>query len=223
MRLDPMESWRQLTRHYAEMSDSELMALAEDFRDLTDTARQVLRDEMRKRNLGDPQSLASAEQQPVAPSDSGFAAPTGAGASRAGKQSVIFVWKNTLCDCRDSEEAWQISEVLRRAGIESWLDSSQTYYTPLPEMGSSAPRPRILVAADDLDAARAILARPIPRDIVEQSKAEHAEYNPPVCPRCGAPDPLLEGADPSNSWKCEVCGRQWIEAVEPAGEPPLPG
>lgn len=218
-----MESWRQLTRHYSEMSDGELIALAEDFRDLTHVARQVLRDEMRKRNLGDPQSLASAEQQPVTRSGAGFAAPPAVGQRGAGKQSVIFVWKNALCDCRDSEEAWQISEVLRRAGIESWLDSSQMYYTPLPEMGSSAPRPRILVAADDLEAARAILAQPIPGDIVEQSKAEHAEYKPPVCPRCGAPDPLLDSVDPSNSWKCEVCGREWTDAVEPAGEPPLGG
>lgn len=217
MQLDPMEHWRQLTRHYAEMSDGELIALAEDFHDLTDTARQVLRDEMRKRGLGDPQSFAPAVQdhfsQKLSSSARLAAEPGG-----AGNQSQDFVWKNILCDCSGREEAWQISEVLGRAGIESWLDTSRMYYAPLPEMGSSAPRPRILVAADDLEAARAILAEPIPQDIVNQSKAEHAEYKPPVCPRCGAADPLLEGVDPCNSWKCEACGRQWTEALDPAGE-----
>ena len=35
------------------------------------------------------------------------------------------------------------------------------YDTPLPEMSWSAPRPLILVAADRLDAAGAILSHPI--------------------------------------------------------------
>ena len=77
---------------------------------------------------------------------------------------------------------------------------------------------RIVVAADQLEKAREIISKPIPEEIVEQSKAPIEEYVPPVCPSCGAADPILEGADPVNSWRCESCGKQWTDAVEEAQE-----
>lgn len=82
------------------------------------------------------------------------------------------------------------------------------------------PRYRVLVTSDRFEEARAILARPIPAGIVAESKAEEPDYQPPVCPACGAHDPILDRVEPStNFWKCDVCGRQWTEAAEPAGEP----
>jgi len=71
----------------------------------------------------------------------------------------------------------------------------------------------VLVAADQLDEARAVAARPIPPDIVEQSKIAPPEFEPPFCPKCGAADPVLENADPVNEWKCEVCGAEWSDPV----------
>jgi hypothetical protein len=215
MQTDPMQTWRQLTAHYAQMSEGELINLAEDLPDLTDMARQVLRDEMRKRGLGDPQNYAANQSNPASAQTK-----TGSGSRLAASSSApgsSLVWKTLLCECSNREEAWQISEVLRRAAIENWIDGAQVFYTPLPEMDMSDHRLRVLVASDTLDAARAVLASPIPQDIIEQSKAEQAEYEPPVCPSCGAPDPLLEDVDPANSWKCEVCGRQWTEAVGQTG------
>jgi serine/threonine protein kinase len=50
--------------------------------------------------------------------------------------------------------------------------------------------------------------------IVEQSQEPIEEYVPPVCPSCGTEDPILEGADPVNSWRCESCGKQWTEQIE---------
>lgn len=58
------QQMRQLTAHYGQMWDDELLSLAADYTDLTDMARQVLRDEMRKRNLGDPSSPAPRPSQP---------------------------------------------------------------------------------------------------------------------------------------------------------------
>jgi hypothetical protein len=212
MQIDPMQNWRSLTDNYAQMSDGGLIALAEDFGDLTDTARQVLRDEMRKRNLGDPQSTAWAP-----PNSDDARQDSSGGENHLGDAGPTneFVWKHALRENCDRKEASQIREVLTRAGIECWIDWSRMNYPPLSEPGF-----RVLVASDDLEAANALLAQPIPADVVEQSKAEDAIYQPPVCPACGAPDPVLEAVDPANSWKCEVCGRQWADAVEPAGEPP---
>jgi hypothetical protein len=54
MQETPDQQWRALTAHYAEMWDDELLNLASDYKDLTEMAQQVLRDEMKKRGLGDP-------------------------------------------------------------------------------------------------------------------------------------------------------------------------
>jgi uncharacterized Zn finger protein len=37
------------------------------------------------------------------------------------------------------------------------------------------------------------------------------EFVLPKCPKCGAEDPVLEGADPVNTWRCETCGKLWSE------------
>jgi hypothetical protein len=124
-----------------------------------------------------------------------------------------YTWKTLLCECNDSEEAWQLREALRQAGIESWIEGSG--YRVAAELSY----PRILVAADQLEQAREVASRPIPQAIVEQSRMPPEEYNPPVCPRCGAEDPLLEGVDPVNSWLCESCDHQWTDVVEKANIP----
>ena len=80
--------------------------------------------------------------------------------------------------------------------------------------------PRILVAADQFDQAREIASQPIPQAIVEQSKMQVPDFEPPVCPSCGADDPILEGADPVNSWRCERCGKQWTDPAEEANDSP---
>jgi ribosomal protein L37AE/L43A len=40
---------------------------------------------------------------------------------------------------------------------------------------------------------------------------EVPDFEPPVCPKCGAEDPLLESVDPLNTWLCEICGEQWTD------------
>jgi tRNA(Ile2) C34 agmatinyltransferase TiaS len=76
--------------------------------------------------------------------------------------------------------------------------------------------PRVVVAADQLEQAREIAARPIPQEIIDEFNAPPEEYKPPVCPKCGAEDPVLESADPVNSWLCESCGEQWSDPAEAA-------
>jgi hypothetical protein len=93
--------------------------------------------------------------------------------------------------------------MLKREGIESWFEG--------PSIRWGIGSPRILVAADQLDQAREIAARPIPQEIVDQFKVEVPEFEAPTCPKCGAEDPVLENADPVNSWLCEACGEQWTE------------
>ncbi len=125
---------------------------------------------------------------------------------------VDYTWKTPLCDCDTSLQARELSEALKQAGIESWIEA--------PGTGSryasfSLASPRVLVAADQLDQARAIAAQPIPRQIIEDAQTEIPDYQPPTCPKCGAPDPILEGVDPTNSWRCEQCGQRWQDPASP--------
>lgn len=227
MQTDPMLEWRRLTEHYREMSDGELRELDADFTNLTDTAQQVLRAEMRSRGLGETgaRKAAPLSHTPAAPATIRVElergpdnpavplghfgrtpklvadAPDGDGDDEGPHD---YTWKTVLGDCDTNEQAHELSAALRQAGVESWIQQAI-------EFGRQYAR--VLVAADELDRARAIAANPIPQEIVDQLKTEVPEFEPPVCPKCGASDPLLEGVDPENTWRCEQCDAQWTDSA----------
>jgi len=218
MQANPLEEWQRLSELYREKNEEELRELANDFTDLTETAQQVLRDEMRKRSMGDPgaphvaQNHADsphADPNPLAtllhePQNHGYDPFFG---QEETDQPHEYTWKTPLCECEDREEMWQLSEVLRRAGIESWIEQPGSRYS------FGAVNPRLLVAADQLEQARTVATQPIPQEIIEQSKIDQPEFEPPPCPQCGAKDPVLQAVDPANSWLCEVCGKQWTDSA----------
>ena len=212
MQADPLAEWQRLTQLYREMGDGELEELDADKGDLTEVAQQVLGDEIRKRGLDKPSGPSNetdaSKRFGISPwsrnGDSSAAEDT----TEESNLPVEYTWKAPLCECEDSEKVRQVQEVLRRAGIESWIEGPGYYVAP----GASVPR--IMVAADQLEKACEILAKPIPQEIVEQSKLPAEEYVPPVCPSCGADEPILESVEPVNAWRCESCGKQWSEQVE---------
>ncbi len=227
MQNDPGVEWTRLTRLYGEKSDEELLVLAGEFGNLTEIAQGVLRDEMRKRKLEEPETMT----QPVSPkslSSGGFEKsglifgrwnqavaeqnrefhPAAEDAEKSdGEEPAEYTWKTLLCECEEREEAWQIAEVLRRAGIESWIDG------PRSEDSFDVRRPQVIVAADQLEEARAVIAKPIPLDVIDQSRVKVEDFEPPTCAKCGAEDPLLESVEPTNTWRCENCGARWSEAM----------
>ena len=217
MQGNPAEDWQRLTEHYREISDEELQELAADFVDLTETAQQVLRNEMKNRGLDEPQAAGEAPKSSIRPTapqwdrpdnpDAGDFQSNATDGNEEHDSPREYTWKTTLCACDDREQARQIYEVLKRAGIESWVEQPRSRYSM--DIGS----PRVLVAADQLDEAREIAARPIPQEIVDQFRMDVPEFEAPKCPKCGAEDPVLEGVDPFNSWLCETCGKQWTESA----------
>ncbi len=210
---DQGKEWERLTRLYSEKGDDELSELATGFGDLTEIAQQVLRDEMRKRGLQGPSPSGSDRREadpnifgqwgrPFAEQD---ADDSVTGDSEDGEESgTEFTWKTLLCTCDEREQAWQIREVLQHAGIESWIEAPNA--NAMDVMG-----PRIMVAADQLEEARAIVERPIPQEIIDQSRVKVEDFVPPSCPKCGAMDPLLESVEPTNTWRCEACDASWSE------------
>ncbi len=125
---------------------------------------------------------------------------------------VDYTWKTPLCECDTLLQARELSGALEQAGIESWVEAPGSAYGYI---GFGFTKLRVLVAADRLDQARAIAAQPIPRQIIEDAQTKIPDYQPPTCPKCGAPDPILEGVDPTNSWRCEQCGHRWQDSISP--------
>jgi len=73
MQINPAEEWQRLTEHYRGMLDGELEQLAESFGDLTETAQQVLRNELRNRGLDEPGAPKTAARYNAPPTPSRFA------------------------------------------------------------------------------------------------------------------------------------------------------
>jgi ribosomal protein L37AE/L43A len=228
---NPAADWQSLAEHYRSMYDEELENLADDFGNLTETAQQVLRNELGSRGLPAPGEKPAAVARPESPAAQRWASNVDpdAAANRSEEtggskederteddQPKEFTWKTLLCECETTDQAYQLREMLKRAGIDSWVET--------PSGRSSVSTPRVVVAADQLDEAIKVARRPIPQEIVDETKMEVPEYEPPKCPSCGDEDPTLESAEPTNSWLCEVCGKQWTEpAIDATGEPEKAG
>jgi len=219
MQSDPMEEWRRLTALYSEMGDLEIRGLAAQINDLTETAQQILRDEMKKRGISDKpttQAEGLPEREKVmvhwdGREDSDLD-PDGDAPENGATE---YTWKTGLCRCESIDEAAQRGEMLRRAGIESWVQRPGARFI-VPWIDELAVGDiQINVAADQLDQARAVIAQPIPQDIIDELKAEEStpEFEIPVCPKCKAEDPTLESVEPTNNWLCESCGYTWSDLV----------
>jgi ribosomal protein S27AE len=153
--------------------------------------------------VDDPVALARAERKLAASEESGDA-------EEESDEPREYTWKVLLCECNDRTEAWQIRQALKRHGIESWIE---------PDRGYSVDSPQVVVAADQLEEAQRAIAQPIPQDIIDESQTEIPEFEMPKCPKCGAADPVLVNAEPSNAWECASCGHHWADAVDESNEP----
>lgn len=214
MQTGPLEEWRRLTALYAEMGDVEIRELAAQINDLTPTAQQILRDEMKKRGISES-GAKRVEPSVARPANSDArihwepANYTYVFSKLADENSGPheYTWKTELCITNSPGEAWQLGEALRRAGIDSWIQG--------PSNRSGLDGSRLLVAADQLEPARIVASQPIPQDIIDQSRELNnaPEFENPVCPKCRAADPTLESVEPSNNWLCESCGHTWSDPL----------
>ena len=225
MHHNPAEDWQALAEHYRQMDDVELRELAADFGDLTPTAQEVLRGELRNRRLPEPgakagdETVAQKKHESAAPEPERWVNAVDADAAVAQVEEPAededdeapreFTWKTPLCDCETMDQALQLQEALKRAGIDRWVEQPGR---------NAVSGPRVVVAADQLEEAQEVAARPIPREIMERFEQEQPEFVAPRCPACGAEDPVLESADRGNCWLCEVCGKQWSDAVPASDE-----
>jgi hypothetical protein len=206
---DPSAVWQRLTELYASKLDEELLELREDFDDLTDVAQGVLRDELRKRRLWSdvPGSESKAKQIAQRYTTSPTEDPLD-----EDLVDLIRVGGVKVYESDDRNDASLIWYVLRRANIPAALTRKEHDF--------DLRLPQVRVSPDDVERALAIIGQPIP-DVIRQdyeleSAAETEEWLLPNCKRCSAPDPLLESASPTNTWRCEECGATWQDPLPPA-------
>jgi hypothetical protein len=226
MQQDPMEEWRSLTALYGEMGDLEIREFAAQINDLVPTAQQILRDELKKRGISEkptPQSpLPSGDDSSLIHWDGGSDSDLDPENNNPEDAARAYTWKTGLCRCASTDEAAQRCEMLSRAGIETWVQQPASRFTIpwVDELGAGGDI-QINVAADQLDQARAVIAQPIPQDIIDELRHEQAaaEYEIPVCPKCKAEDPTLESVEPSNNWLCESCGYTWSDPIPDSNSP----
>jgi len=243
MQNDPAMEWRRLAEEYRAKSEEELRELAADFSDLTETAQQALRQEMRSRGLGDPEPASEmVSKEDAGPGAWNASAPepratrANSGIERIETDSLPGVIGQAPKIVRD--EAWGD----QNAGEQSeytWKtflcecetsEQAQGLSSALQQAGLDNwvqwPREfgrryaRILVAADQLDRAREIASQPIAEEKVSESTEEIPEFVEPKCPTCGSDDVVLEGVDAQNHWRCEACDNAWSDDAEPGDAKP---
>ncbi len=165
-----------LTQLYSTYGDAELLSLARTFNDLTDSAQQALKSELARRGLSMPGPGAPRPQpEPNAP-------------------ECVF-------EFGELENAYLAQSILRSAGIESMVPSSEI---------SAIDTPRLIVAPDDANAAQRILTSA--KLMASEADADRPEaFVEPTCPNCGTSDPLLESVEPTNQWRCEACNHAWSD------------
>jgi len=186
---------------YSSMLEGELEKVAAESYELTDSARAALRAEIQKRGL----EIKVHDDNPE-------------GFDEVELQNLVMLRR-----FRDLPEAMLAKGMLESAGIESWLrdDNMIRMNWFISNLIGGA---RLMVKAEELEAAIEVLNQPIPEGI-DYGEAE--QFEQPRCPQCGSIDitfeelnkPLSYGSAwlgfplpiASPKWKCESCCAKWVE------------
>jgi hypothetical protein len=205
----PEQERQRLSELYAQMSEGELREIADDTVDLTDTARQVLVEEIGKRGLDIPLAEAMA------------------GRTFESRDMV------TVRQFRDLPEALLAKGILDSAGIESFLvDENMVRMNWF--ISNLLGGIRLQVNRGDVEDAATLLNEPPPEGFDIEGLGK---YHQPQCPRCESFDiahhagldkrfalPALWFASipfpvPRNEWTCQSCGAEWRDSQSEQSEP----
>lgn len=184
---------------YAQISEIELMELAQSYGRLLENAQAALRAEFARRGLEPPLVEEPGELE--------------------------FRRVVTVRRYRDLAEAMVARTVLESAGIEAWI-ADENFVRMDWFYSNMVGGMRLQVAGDDETAAREILEQDAPQTI---AYGEDETYEQPTCPKCGAREITLgDGTERGRSfvglwaagiplpprkavWHCDACGAQWAD------------
>jgi hypothetical protein len=207
---DPEHERQRLTELYNSMSDGELQAIADDAPNLTDVARQLLGEELRRRGS------ALELQHKTGRGSDGQEPPT---SDAQELPSLVPVQRFQYL-----QDALLAKSRLESAGIECFLADDNTVRMS-PYFAHIVGGVRLVVGFEDLEAATEVLNQPIPESFEVEGVGV---YQQPRCPQCGSVDISFEHVDREASlvlalplagagWTCEACGHNWQESPKPTG------
>ncbi|HEV2395421.1 MAG TPA: DUF2007 domain-containing protein [Candidatus Sulfotelmatobacter sp.] len=230
--VDPEQERQRLAEFYAGQHDGELAKVAREAYDLTDLAREVLRNEILKRGL----NLKFVEERPALrirkpepmPGDPPPVPPKEVlPAGELDMRPMV-----TLRQFRDVPEALLAKGSLESAGIEcAFADDNLVrldwFYS------NAIGGIKLLVDPDDLEDAEKVLTQPIPENFEAEGTGP---YEQPKCPKCGSLDVNFREMDPAayltlavnvpipirrRAWRCHACDAEWEadEAASPEQSP----
>ena len=206
--VDPGTEYRRLAEFYSGQMDGELEKVASEADQLTEVARAALHAELAKRGL----RARLSEQPPEPPAPKSSRSREDEPERRDTVAIRVF---------REPPNALLAKSSLESAGIEVELVDSNVI--GVGWLASNLVEGvRLLVKAEDAEAAREILEQPIP-DAFEVPGI--GEYRQPRCPRCQSldvsiPEPrnpfvqphglvLLAGPVYRWAWRCHSCHAMW--------------
>ena len=193
------EQYRELMELYRSYADGELVELSRKMADLTDTAQDALKGELSRRGL-----KMAAPEEPV---------------------EARVLTEEDLADMRTYAEMAPAECIF---DFETERAASAAYYA-LTNVGIdaivvSASRveldnrgPRVVVKPNDAQRASEILLQTSTETSEETIQKEWETFEQPRCPKCGSEEIVLESADPVNEWRCEDCGKTWLEETVSSG------
>jgi hypothetical protein len=198
---EPQDERQRLASLYAGLTEGELLKLAAEQDELSDTAYDVLFDEIERRGL-------SESLPPTAPSKPEF---------RAEQRNLVMIKR-----FRDLNEAFLAKGMLESAAIPCFLrDDNMVRMDWLQSnfFGGA----KLMVDAENAEAALEILNQPQPQNF---EVPDVGEFEQPACPRCGSRNITYQELNKElafasvwlvpipfrkNAWKCEACGAEWRE------------
>jgi hypothetical protein len=207
---------------YANMSNRELLNIAQGYDNLSEARQHELRAEFAARGLEPP--LLEGGQLEGGQVDREQGEPD---LPLVEDEVSGFV---TVARYRDMPEAFVARSVLEAAGIACMLRDENT--VRMDWLWSNLiGGMRLQVAGKDEAAARELLSQPIPQNFGVDAGPD---FTQPVCPRCGSLDVVNDDRDRKikaaailvlsfpvpaaareNVWQCNTCGCKWVDDGEP--------
>lgn len=222
---DPLLERKRLTELYAGLTDGELGKLLAEQEELTDMARDVLREEVRRRQSrpGHPgessASFGELEDLPLEQQD-----------------EIAYRDLVPVRQFRDMPDALLAKGLLESAGIECFFGDENIVRLDW-FISNLVGGVKLLVKPEDAEAAREILDQPVPPTF---DVGDSSEYQQPSCPKCGSYNVSFEELNKKVAfatayfgvplplkkkvWKCSACGAEWRDhpdEPETSGEPDI--
>lgn len=204
--LDPQMEWRRLSEHYGQMSDDELLALADQSSELTDVAQQSLASELSRRGL-----KVQPEEQSASPN------PATTDSPYAEDRELV-----EICTVWSVADALQLQTLLGGAGIPFFMGPEKA--TSVDAVTSNfADGVSVRVMHIGLPWIREAMLNYVPGDERgQEQEEENSEFSVPAihCPKCRStevilgdliPEPIAtdDKSTPKYEWTCGSCGYQW--------------